>query len=215
LLNLGVYYEWTGDPEKALAQYRRQAAFYTKHKLPDRLPGEFWPDRADCLVTIANLELDLGEKGGEWRKQLNEALGEYTRLASDLKDNNELKKGEAWALLVRGKGHFMTGDLPNAKKDIKKANYDLPRLVGKDPEPADLYRLAVARAWMGEVDPEDKADHHKSALKDLTSAVKKGFRHLPRLERERGFHQLKDAEETKAGYAKLVTGLREFHKPRP
>src|SRR5262249_12173836 len=94
--NLGNYREWTGRPEEALAQYRLRDRYYqeprflevlrrynerfhdsTVARTPDQLPGEFRTDRANCWVTIADLQLDLGE--GKSLELLERALAEYKR----------------------------------------------------------------------------------------------------------------------------------------
>jgi serine/threonine protein kinase len=214
--NLGNYLERISQPHKALEQYLRRADFYRNSPQLaglSRLPGEFWTDRADNLVTIADLQMDLTGAVGDSLALVGDALKEYAILATSLRPgekNRELESSVAQALLVRGQAYSLAGKADLARDDLIRARDDLYQLTAAgEPQASDLFNLAVAHAWLGRLaGPGKDATDNGAALAKLREAVNRGFNHLPRLERERGFQRLRVAEETRRDYAALVKKLR-------
>jgi serine/threonine protein kinase len=210
--NLGNLLERAGKPVEALKEHERRADFY--RNTPElarleRLPVEFWTERADNLVTIADLRLDLKHGPADALVLIGNALEEYQRLEQGLRPgekNSELGSSQAWALQVRGKAHALAGDRKRARADLEKARDDLQRLVRENGRQAsDLYREAVTHAWLGRLAaPGEDAGPNTLALDRLRQAVKGGFSNLPRLERETGFQRLRADRKTGKEYAEIV-----------
>lgn len=212
--NLANFYERTRQPKEAREEYLRQLAFYQEWLAPRtaHLPGEFWVDRAGSLVTLANLELDMGTPPEKALQHLEAALAEYDGLLGKLSGGEtdaELELEVAWAHLVRGKAHFLTGKREQAQEDFKSVLQVLKNQKALDA--SGHYHRALAEAWLGRLAEEGSRQEiarNASAVSALEEAEKRGFNHLPRLEREKGFERVRKATETREDYEAVVKKLR-------
>jgi tetratricopeptide (TPR) repeat protein len=217
--NMAAYFAWTGKPGEAVEWHQRRLDYYNGAPFPQDGPleGAFRTDRADCRAALADLLLDLGRQA-EARPPLDEALMEYKQLLSRDPESTELKAGEAYALLVRGKALVTAGKNAEASRAIgrvRAALEDLLAAARATPQPENEYRLAVANAWLGLLEPDavSAAVSNDRAMTALSNAVKGGFLDLERLGREGGFRRLREGERTREAFRDLVRQLTTAREP--
>jgi hypothetical protein len=100
---------------------------------------------------------------------------------------------------------FLEGSKDEAGRQLNEALRFYQGLKAPPSElPMNVYHKALAHAWLGRLSQPGKDQHSPLALDALKSAARYGFRQLGRLKRDRGFARLRESEEYRDDFEKVV-----------
>jgi serine/threonine protein kinase len=195
--NTSYLHDWLGDLPRAIQARQDCERILRDSKGPP--PELFRYDLADCLTTLAEMELDtpgLPDK----RKVL-------ARLEEALSEFDSAPAGKLQVLVARGKYYFLIGQKDRARKDLESAYKGYRELTraGKD-QPQDWYRRAQVHALLSQLpgSSEDYHYHTRCALMRLDEAVERNYAHLEKIRRDRAFDEkLRKRAEFRATLARV------------
>jgi tetratricopeptide (TPR) repeat protein len=209
--NTGNFFDWTGEPGKALDAYVDCKSFIEGFP-PHQVPAEFRADLAYCRATVARLQLDRDERPQEGTGRLLEQALQFFEPtpAANPKDKQDKSTMSAVAEIhvSLGKYRLRTDDAAGAETELREALTLLDKHLVVEPPvlPDDEYQLALTYALLSQL-PQQAAERPVNegfALRELEKAHDLGYRNVGRLEHDAGFRTLRD----QAHFRDIVEGMK-------
>jgi serine/threonine protein kinase/Tfp pilus assembly protein PilF len=213
LNNLGVVLETTGQPNDALAMFRRAVeqdeAAYARSPHDTRAGRSLAISTANVAIILWAMNLDRDE-ALTWEQKGNDL---WKRLADENPSLPSIQSALFWNSRTLAFHLREAGRADEASRVMRRARAAFERMPGRTPE--DLYNLACVRALCAELppgadkdptfedDPEERRRFADQSVEALSKAIDAGHRDLNRIRTDNDLKSIRDRADVKA----LIAGL--------